>query len=531
MNRVAPDGPTTNGDLSPGGASAYGAEPRSRSLGTLLLIVIIAAAVVFRLYLLAATDFPINDGGLFYAFVEGIARTFPALPESVSYNGLTIPFAYPPLAFWIGALLTELGLAPLEVVRATPIVMNIVYIMLFALLLLRSGRSALFTALALLFLCTMLRSFGWLIMGGGLSRGLGAIFLLLTLFAIGIPGRERGPPLRWWRLALAGLCVGCAILSHFEWGVDAAACVIVSRALGSPSVKDFVRSNLIAGSVAATVVAPWLLLVIQVHGVAPLLAAGGSSSWGLLTPIGHLISFLLSSLTNPLILIGGVIALRRREYFWPAFFLLCLVLTPRHAFTPATLALAVFCAQAIMSLHDLMERRGSSPTRAAGIAAAAAAAALLFQSYRGITVDSASYRPLDGEVRVAMAWVAATHPHSAFLVVTDRPWWLDASAEWFPILARARSVNTVQGREWLPNRAFARWNEMDLALKQSRSCEEALAVLTGHERPQFIWAEARKDCFAAPAFQPVYRNAKVTIFRVTPAARWVPTPVSARQSL
>jgi hypothetical protein len=497
----------------------------------LLLIVVIAAVVAFRVYLLAATDFPINDGGLFYAFVQGIARTFPALPESVSYNGLTIPFAYPPLAFWIGALLTKLGLAPLEVVRVTPIVMNIVYILLFALLLLRSGRSALFTGLALLCLCTMPRSFGWLVMGGGLSRGLGAIFLLLTLLAIGIPGRERGPPLPLWRLALAGVTVGAAILSHLEWGIDAAACVIVSRALGSPSMKDFVRSNLIAGSVAAIMVSPWLLLVIQVHGLAPLLAAGGSSSWSLLTPIGHIISFLLSSLTNPLILIGGVIALRRREYFWPAFFLLCLVLTPRHAFTPATLALAVFCAQAVMSLYDLMARRGSSPKRAAVIAAVAAAAAISFQAYRGIAAGKASYRPLDGEVRAAMAWVAATHPHSAFLVVTNEPWWLDASAEWFPILARARSVNTVQGREWLPSHAFARWDEMDLALKTSRSCGAALAVLARHERPQFIWAEARRGCFVAPAFQPAYRNGKVTIFRVAPAARWTSTPVSARRSL
>lgn len=496
----------------------------------LLLIVVIAAAVAFRLYLLATTDFPINDGGLFYAFVEGIARTFPALPESVSYNGLTIPFAYPPLAFWIGALLAELGLAPLEVVRATPIAMNIVYIILFALLLLRSGRSALFTALALLFLCTMLRSFGWLIMGGGLSRGLGAIFLLLTLLAIGIPGRERGPALPAWRVALAGAFVGCAILSHFEWGVDAAAAVIASRALGSPSVKDFVRSNLIAGIVAAMVVAPWLLLVIELHGVTPLLAAGGSSSWGLLAPIGHLISFLLSSLTNPLILIGGVIALRRREYFWPVFFLLCLVLTPRHAFTPATLPLAVFCALAIISLYELMARRGASPKRAAAIAAVAAAAALLLQSYRGITAGSASYRPLDREARTAMAWVAATHPGSAFLVVTGQPWPLDASAEWFPILAHARSVNTVQGREWLPNRAFARWDEMDIALKKSLSCQEALAILAGHERPQFVWAEARKECFAAPTFEPVYRTAKVTIFRLAPTARWTPAPVSARRT-
>ena len=83
--------------------------PASARTGTLLLAAVIAAAVAFRLWLMAATDFPINDGALFYEFVRGTAASFPGLPARVDYNGFSLPFAYPPLSFWIGALLTKGG--------------------------------------------------------------------------------------------------------------------------------------------------------------------------------------------------------------------------------------------------------------------------------------------------------------------------------------------------------------------------------------------------------------------------------------
>jgi hypothetical protein len=507
--------------------SAGPEEQRLRLLITLLLAAVIAAGVAFRLYLIAATDFPINDGGLFYAFVQAIAKSFPALPEVVSYNGLTIPFAYPPLSFWIGAALTKLGIDPLAVVHILPIVMNIGYFLLFALVLLRSGRSRLFTALALLFGCVMLRSFAWLVMGGGLSRGLGAIFLMLTLLAVMSPAGERRP-LPPWRLVLAGIAVGCTILSHLEWGIDAAACVILSRALASLGAKDFLRSNLICGSVAALIVAPWLLFIYQAHGLAPLFAAGGSSAWSLLTPIGHIISFLLSSLTDPLILIGFVIMVARRDFFWPIFMLICMVLTPRHSPTPVTLALAVFSAEAVISGYRWMAGR-LQPRLAGGLIAALAVTVLASQLHQAVKIGGKLYGPLDPHLRSAMAWVAANHPHSAFAIVTDRPWSLDRSAEWFPILARARSVNTVQGREWLPHHAFNRWQKLDLVLKKRPSCATSLRTLRAFEQPEFIWAESKRNCFLPPEYRPVYRSPKVTIFRVAAAPPGM--PVSARRTL
>lgn len=181
-------------------ARAHG---RGESFSTSMLLVTLMAALAFRLYLLFAYDFPINDGALFLEFIRATTATFPSLPTEVAYNGLLLPFAYPPLSFWMGALLTKLGFDSLALVRVLPILMNMAYVLLFALLLLESGRSRTFTALAILLFAVNLRSFEWLLMGGGMSRGLGSLFLILALLAVKLSDAEKRTSPSLLRMALA----------------------------------------------------------------------------------------------------------------------------------------------------------------------------------------------------------------------------------------------------------------------------------------------------------------------------------------
>ncbi|HEX8539914.1 MAG TPA: hypothetical protein VF664_20805, partial [Cystobacter sp.] len=118
----------------------------------------------------------------------------------------------------------------------------------------------------------------------------------------------------------------------------------------------------------------------------------------------------------------------------------------------------------------------------------------------------------------AMAWVAKNHRGASFAVFNTAHWYYDSSAEWFPSIAQARSTTTVQGREWLPNQAFAKTSTLASELKHSRSCPEALARLRPFGSYDFLWAETMRHCFAAPAFTPVYSNSKVTIFRPNASA-------------
>lgn len=491
---------------------------RKAPLGTALLIAAVAAALGFRLFLALGTSFPINDGALFFEFVRGIADTFPGLPASVRYNGIGIPFAYPPLSFWLGAGLTRVGSDPMDVVHLAPIAMNGAYVLLFAALLLRAGHGRLFAALALLFTFTALRSFEWLVMGGGLSRGLGSLFLLVTLLAAGLPPRwtERtaGHP-GWPRLALGGLAIGGAILSHLEWGILAAASFVAARALAATRLDRFVRETLIAAAGALLLVLPWLAFVIATHGLAPFLSAGGSSSWNLLNSSVSILAVLLQNAPNLFFLLGLAVLIARRDWFWPLFIMIALLLTPRHSQTPIVLAVGAISAHGVFAFLRLLRRIVPGGSRAAWVTAALVAVVIAWQVDRD-RAEAALSRPLSPARLEAMAWVRTHHPGRDFAIVTGPFWAYDASAEWFPTLTRARSITTVQGREWLPDQAYTRWSGLSIASKRAASCADLRQSLEAFGRADFLWVETRFGCFRRPGDRPVFGNGEVVIIEVAP---------------
>jgi hypothetical protein len=69
-----------------------------------LIGVALGAGVVLRAAPIAA-DFPLGDGGLFWAMANEL-RTNGFLPPDVTgYNGLDIPYVYPPLGLYLLGLL------------------------------------------------------------------------------------------------------------------------------------------------------------------------------------------------------------------------------------------------------------------------------------------------------------------------------------------------------------------------------------------------------------------------------------------
>ncbi len=111
-----------------------------------------------------------------------------------------------------------------------------------------------------------------------------------------------------------------------------------------------------------------------------------------------------------------------------------------------------------------------------------------------------------------MAWVAANHPQSRFAIINDEAWQNDSTGEWFPTLAAAHSVTTVQGREW--NGQFPQWDEMSQALRGSDSCAEMHSQLRRFGRFDHLFVETRENCFNSPAYQRTFRNGTVTIYKV-----------------
>lgn len=479
-------------------------------------IVVLASIipVSIRIYYLFSTDFPINDGGLFLAFIDGVVNTFPSIPQSIGYNGHDIPFAYPPLAFWLGAALAKLGADPVVVLHEIPIFLNIVYVVLFGILLCRIGYDRIVVALAILIFGTSRRSAEWLIMGGGLSRGFGSVFLLLTLLALLRPLDERASKMPALRLVFGGICVGLAVLSHLEWGLLASCLALLALRFSHPRT---LMSYLVAASVIAltafALVGPWVLTIYRTHGFEPFLAASRTSSWGASSVLESVQTAIAQpGYLLPFFVVGIVVELRSRKPFWLMMLICASVLTPRQGPTPIALGVAVLLAMGLSKSFEIAAKR-IHHWRPALLGMAALAAVLTgLRIYRQFELAS-DLRPLPIEVRDAMSWVANNHAGAVFTIVNPDPWASDASAEWFPALARAVNTTTVQGLEWLPGGVFSRAMEDGQALKASASCGELAANLARFPKPEFVWAETMAECFEAPDYKRVFFNPRVSIFQ------------------
>ncbi|HEX8990781.1 MAG TPA: hypothetical protein VF784_03815, partial [Anaerolineales bacterium] len=178
----------------------------------LAVALVLGASVRFAPTLLGHSI--INDGGMFFAMIEDLKASSFLLPPYTSYNHLNIPFAYPPLSLYAGALLSAAGIPTGEIVRWLPAVVSSLSILAFYWMTFPILGSKPKASLAAVVYALMPRSFSWYVMGGGLSRSFGILFLLLTC---GAAWRLFARP-GWRGVALTAAFGAGAVLSHPETG-------------------------------------------------------------------------------------------------------------------------------------------------------------------------------------------------------------------------------------------------------------------------------------------------------------------------
>ena len=414
------------------------------------------------------TGSPINDGGMFYVMIEDLKANHFLIPAFTSYNYLNIPFAYPPLSFYVGGFISLLGISTLNIIRWLPPLISTLAIPAFywmASLLLNSRTKA---SLATVAYALMPRSFSWYVMGGGLSRTFGVLFLLLACASAWSLFTKPAPKY----LFLTILFGAGAVLSHPETGLHtAAACVLIWLFKGrtARSLRD--AAFVVLGVLLLT--SPWWGTVVVQHGFAPFQSAlntGGHSAlaW---SPgfIFDITQERFVAILTILGLLGLIIQLIHRNWFLPVWLLLPFVVEPRSATAIAAFPLAMLACVGLTEFiipRVIVFRFGAvndSSDWTFSMARSGVVKIVLFCLIFLILISSLSYDLslanyiVPFESRVAMQWASKNTPSSSsFIVLTGRndPF-LNSSAEWFPVFAMRTSLNTIQGREWLLGKDFS----------------------------------------------------------------------------
>ncbi len=468
-------------EIAPGLAAAEGraggyaaqpmdiALPASRRDGTSTLgatfravsIPVFAGLLVRAIPVLTA-NFPLNDGGLFYTMTRDLQHADFLLPATTSYNGLGIPFAYPPLAFYLAGLLSSIpGLGLLDLFRFLPLIISTLTIPI-VYLLARELLSSRFQALLATWAFALLpRAFDWSIAGGGVTRSLG--MLLATLAILEGARFYRTSQVR--HGIQMAVCAALAVLSHpgsaLFTGISLA---LLYLALGR--TRRSLRDSVLLGALAVALTSPWWLTVISAHGLDPFLS-GGQSSTDLQASFQHLATFTFtdepySTFLAVVGLVGLLHQVARGRYLLPAWVVVVFAIDPRSA-SAVMLPLAMLIAVAVDEVLLAAPARASAgsgidPLWPTGVLRDRfgrwmLVVGLMLGLFGAVKASGTIASPLHALAepnRDAMAWIHDHVPPTAeFLVVSGSDWFVDADAEWFPVLTGHHSLNTVQGYEWL----------------------------------------------------------------------------------
>jgi Dolichyl-phosphate-mannose-protein mannosyltransferase len=510
---------------------------RPRMLEISGLAAVVAVGFMLRAIPIVGHAWPVGDGGLFYQMVGELRANGLAIPAFTAYDHASIPFAYPPLALELAAIVESVtGLARADVFRWLPLTFATLCIPAVYLLALELQPDRLRALFATLVYATLPYAWEWLTMGSGVTRSLGGFLALLAVWQ-GLRMYREGS---WVHVLATGVLAGLAVLSHPEAGP------FVAIALGVRLIFDFswrnLRNLVLAGIVGVLVISPWVVVVVARHGIGPFRAAAGVAHDPVASLVLYAFGFFIVSplpIAALLDLLGQVHDLLARRPFLVVWrFALCF-LDLRFALVAAVIPLSLLAADGFFevllpAVRSLMARGGRSPgvasLRGLAWATGIGSLALLVSGLLAPSVFLAPHVALSSADRAAMDWVRATQPvDRRFVVLATDTWGSDDLSEWFPALTGHASLDTSQGLEWVD--PATRQAEAD-AEKALRACEpsgiDCLATwLAAHGGPDAaVYVPAAGSAFAAgadpsrairtallasPAFHVIYRGPAAVI--------------------
>lgn len=457
---------------------------------------LLVGAAVVLVYLLTH-PYPAYGAGLYLRIAERIAENGYRLPAHIpGYTGEGVPFAYPPLMFYLGAAAMDLGgVSPLTLSRYVPAVATVGYLLPYYYLSRELLGDRVEASLATTLLAVAPPTLQWHLSAGGFVRA--PAFLLAVTGCYAGVRLFRSDGRRWVWLLAGTLLFGLTVLTHPVYTVFFGVSYLLLYAAFDRTPRGLLLGAVVAGGGLA-LAAPWWLQVLSTHGPGAFTAAAGTHS-GLLGGAHRLLDqFGYTLVSGPPVPIFFALAyagvayfLRERWFLLPAWLVVPAVVIGKERFQ--FVAGAMMAAVVLREGLRFVSRRRVSAREWERVASLALAVAVLGAVCIG-TLYAASALPwahagdpsqpqfMDAEDREAMAWAAnETAPDARFVVLGD-------AAEWFPLFADRTILIGPWGVEWTTPERY----EQQLSLYQlisecdSEQCLTAALSTRGID-PEYVY--------------------------------------------
>ncbi|WP_458204588.1 ArnT family glycosyltransferase [Haladaptatus sp. NG-SE-30] len=500
----------------------------------------VALGVAGGVYLsyLTIYSYPVHGAGLYLAIAEQISEQGYQLPRTIPhYTADGIPFAYPPLIFYLIAALTDgFGVDPISLTRYLPGLFTIVYLVPYYYIANEFLESPSHAGVATILLALTPVVLKWHLAAGGIVRAAAFLFVL-TGFYTGIRLFKTGD--RRWLLPSVALFT-LTVLTHPVYATFFGLTYLLMFGFFDRSRRGFGYGAVVAigGLVLA---APWWWQIVSMHGPTIFTAAAGTHDG-----LGGGLSRLYESFVSPffsqsqwpfyLLSLAGVLSLGvRRRFFLPVWLLSTgyFFVQDRLLYVAGAMAAAVFLLdvglppirarleddtqQQIVSLFVVFLLVGS-------VVGLGVLTTTDFES--GVQTERMLPAPyMDNQDRHAMEWVKQqTAPSARFVVVGD-------AAELFPFVTDRTNLISPWGVEWKGNAQFEYHKEL---YDSTSACTtaECLTRSLGEARlhPEYVYVpkehytirrddhtqspQMRRSLIASKQYTLVFENRGVMIFRV-----------------
>lgn len=493
-----------------------------------LVVAMLAGSAVVIGYFLDH-PYPAYATALFPHMAELLIENGYRRPEIVPfYTAEGIPFAYPPLMFYVMAVLIDIGIDPLLITRLLP---GIAFVPLLIpyFYLSREFLPVPQAGVATVIFAVAPQITRWHISGGGTVRTPAVLFLVAGLY-VGVRLFKTGD--RKWILPGA-LLYGLTMLTHPVQMAYFGISYLVLFAAFDRSIRGLIHGAGVAVG-GAIVGAPWWLYVVRTYGYQTILNASNThgglgttveealASVLLFNSVGYPSEMLIASFA----LAGAIYALTKRRYVLPAWFVLTIltITQVRFAYVPGAMLIGVAVAGAVVPwLAEVLPRRIG---RIDGevVTTVAFAALVLSTTWFGALYatgdppfeqrDSLGAYVDDDDIE-AMEWAARETPPDAQFAVLGNP------AEWFPYVAERTVLNVWWGVEWTTPERYAQQRALhgDLA-----ACDDATCVSETTEEydidPDYVYIPTdrfaeEESMIESERYELAFENDGVMIFRVT----------------
>jgi hypothetical protein len=436
---------------------------RKPDLPALLLFAALLFGIIVRFYPSLASGFPLNDGGMFYVMMRDLKANGFALPDFTTYNNAGIPFAYPPLGIYAAALLSALTPgSDLWVFLFIPAFVSSLGIPAFYLFAREITSSRTLAPLAALIYALNPGSFQWPVMGGGVTRSFGLLFMFLMFWQAIKLFKEYHP-----RHLLLTILFGVAtVTSHPQTAFHAVMGGLVLFLFFGRNKRGFLSAVLV-GLGVALLAAPWWLTVLLRHGLDTFLSAGGTSPR--MFELSQIILD-LNPLTNlpslPFLVffyIGLVASLRERNFLYIVWILSALISDPRGGGGIALLSESILAAIGITQVSAWMNFQKTESVSSPWVRRGGVVIGLIVFLWFMAAAIIGDFRLVNTSVKTEdlelIQWVNEnTSADTTFALATGREFSMtDPLQEWFPALTGRTSLTTLQGKEWTLSEEFFPW--------------------------------------------------------------------------